>query len=206
MTTQTPIRVGLIGLSASAATAWAANAHLPYLLSPTGRSKYTITALLNSSTSAAERAVAAYNLPPSQIKTYGDPAALAADADVDLVVCNTRVDNHFDTVLPSVKAGKDVFVEWPLAHDTHHARVLAEEIKKAGGRGIVGLQGGAAPVAVKLRQLLEEGRIGKVLSSELRVFGGTIDRAELPDKLAYFAERKYGGNIVAIGVMHSEFP
>ena len=63
-----PIRVGLIGLSASAKTSWAANAHLPYLMS--SQSKYTITALCNSSIVAAKAAIEAFDLPAST-KAYG---------------------------------------------------------------------------------------------------------------------------------------
>lgn len=200
-----PTCVGLIGLSASAKTAWASRAHLPYLLSPRGRAKYAVTALLNSSAEAAERARDTYGLDPATVRTYGDPASLAADAEVDLVVCNTRVDTHFDAVLPSVRAGKDVFVEWPLAHDAAHARQLADEAARAGGRGVVGLQGGLGPLARKVRALLEEGRIGKVVSSELRVFGGMNDRLEIPEGLAYFLDRKVGGNVYVIGFGHGGF-
>ncbi|KXX82735.1 Galactose/lactose metabolism regulatory protein GAL80 [Madurella mycetomatis] len=195
-------RVGLIGLSSSAKTAWASRAHLPYLNSPRGRSKFAVAALLNSSAAAAENAIATYGLPASAVRAYGDPAALAADPDIDLVVCNTRVDTHFDVVLSSVQAGKDVFVEWPLAHDAQHARVLAEEARKAGGRGLVGLQGGLAPVTRKVRALLDEGRIGKVLSSELRAFGGVSDRKTVPGALSYFLDRSVGGNIYMIGFGH----
>ncbi|KAK4095989.1 NAD(P)-binding protein [Parathielavia hyrcaniae] len=166
--TATPrIRVALIGLSATAKTGWASRAHLPYLLSPRGSSKYEIVALLNSSVPAAQNAIKAYNLPGST-KAYGDPAALAADRDVDMVVCNTRVDRHFETVVDSVKKGKDVFVEWPLAQDVKHARELALLSEEAGGETVIGLQGVVAPVATKLRALLEGGRVGRVLSSDLR--------------------------------------
>ena len=73
-----PIRVGLIGLSASAATGWAGSAHLPYLLSPAGRARYRIAALCNSSEAAARRAIAAYGLPAETTKAHGSPEALAA--------------------------------------------------------------------------------------------------------------------------------
>ncbi len=199
----TPIRVGLIGLSASAKTAWASKAHLPYLLSPLGRSKYQIVALLNSSESAARAAIDAYSLPPST-RAYGDPAALAADPEVDLVVCATRVDKHYATVIDSVKAGKDVFVEWPLAENGVLARELAREVERTGARSVVGVQGVRAPVAVALKKLVEEGRIGKVVSSELRIFGGLNDRVGLPEGLAYFVERQVGGNIYTIGFAHSK--
>ncbi|KAH6640153.1 hypothetical protein F5144DRAFT_559524 [Chaetomium tenue] len=200
-TTTTPIRVALIGLSSSAKTAWASRAHLPYLLSAPGRAKYQIVALLNSSVSAARAAIAAYDLPPTT-RAYGDPADLAADAEVDLVVCNTRVDKHYETVLASVQAGKDVFVEWPLAQDVEHARGLAEAARVGGGRTVVGLQGGLAAPTLKVKALLEEGRIGRVLSSEVRVFGGLSGRESVPEGLAYFTERAVGGNIYTIGFAH----
>ena len=113
---QQPINVALIGLSASATTSWASNAHLPYLISPNGKQKYNLIALLNSSVETAKQAIAHYNLPP-ETRAYGNPHDLAADPDVQLVVCSTRVDKHASTVRPSIEAGKEVFVEWPLAEN-----------------------------------------------------------------------------------------
>ncbi|KAH8896693.1 NAD(P)-binding protein [Thozetella sp. PMI_491] len=197
----TIIRVGLIGLSASAATSWAANAHLPYLLSERGRERYRIVALCNSSVDAAKKAIAAFNLAP-ETRAYGDPADLAADEDVDLVVCNTRVDKHYETVRPSVAAGKAVFSEWPLAQDAAHARELAELAKKTGARTVVGLQGRIGPVANEIRDLLEVGRIGKVLSSEFRASGGLNNRNKAPEALSYFFDRAVGGNVFTIGFAH----
>ncbi|AEO63788.1 af2eb89a-6de0-4725-9bc7-95546f2f8b57 [Thermothielavioides terrestris] len=203
MSTTTPrIRVALIGLSSTATTAWAASAHLPYLLSPAGKAKYEIVALLNSSEAAARAARDAFNLPAATTRVYGDPAALAADGGVDLVVCATRVDKHYGTVLASVQAGKDAFVEWPLAHDAAHARELAEAVARNGARSVVGLQGREAPFVKKLRALLEEGRIGKVLSSEVRGAGFLGSRTTVPEGLGYITDAKVGGNLVTIGFAH----
>ncbi|KAK4153823.1 hypothetical protein C8A00DRAFT_14993 [Chaetomidium leptoderma] len=203
MSSQPRIRLALIGLSASAKTSWASRAHLPYLLSPRGQAKYEIVALLNSSVAAAQAAIETYQLPVATTRAYGDPAALAADPDVDLVVCNTRVDKHYETVVASVGRGKDVFVEWPLAQDAKHARELAEIGREKGGRSVVGLQGAVAPVVKRLKGLLgAEGRIGKVVSSELRVFGGLNDREVVPEGLGYFTQREVGGNVFTIGFAH----
>ncbi|KAM7187770.1 oxidoreductase family protein [Naviculisporaceae sp. PSN 640] len=201
-----PIRVALIGLSSSAKTSWASSAHLPYLLSPLGQSKYQIVALLNSSVEAAQAAIKTYNLPNAeQIRIYGDASALASDPDVDLVVCNTRVDKHFETIYPSVLAGKAVFSEWPLASNAEDARKLVEAAKLHGGveKTVVGLQGRLAPIALKVKEIIESGRIGKVLSSEFRASGGLNDREKVPDGLKYFYDRKVGGNLYTIGFGHS---
>ncbi|KAI5918075.1 hypothetical protein F4810DRAFT_607720 [Camillea tinctor] len=158
-----PIRVALIGLSASAKTSWAEDAHLPYLLSPLGRPHYEIVALLNSSTEAAQAARKHSQLPPS-VRTYGDPEQLAADAQVDLVVCSTRVDKHIPTTAASLKAGKAVFIEWPLAASYAEAMSLTGDLSTS----IAGLQSRVSPVVLKIRQVLASGRIGRVLSSEVR--------------------------------------
>lgn len=194
-----PIRVALVGLSSTAKTSWAAEAHLPYLLSSRGRSHYEIVAVLNSSLRAAEAAKESFSL-PSNVKAYGDPSALAKDPDIDLVVCNTRVDVHFPTVAPAVEAGKAVYVEWPLAENFEQAALLTGERQL--NDSIIGLQGRVSPIALKLKEVLASGRIGRVLSSDIRAFGNLLPRDALPETLAYFADRKIGGNPITIAYAH----
>ena len=201
---RTPIPVALIGLSSTAATSWASGAHLPYLLSVRGREKYKIVALLNSSVEAARRAIAHYNL-PSETRAYGDPKDLAADPDVRLVVCTTRVDNHAVTTRPSIAAGKDVFVEWPLAENAGIAKELALLVAEKGVRSVVALQGRVAPLYLRVTEILRSGRIGKVISSEVRASGGSIYRHVLPEKLKYFLQKDVGGNFVTISIGHCRF-
>ncbi|KAJ7154145.1 hypothetical protein C8R46DRAFT_1041888 [Mycena filopes] len=172
MTTPTRIRVALIGLSAGAVTSWAAEAHLPYLLSPRGLARFQIVALCNSSVAAANAAIAHFKLDPSTVRAHGDPESLAADANVDLV--------HFAIIAPSVRVGKGVFSEWPLAENAGRAETLVELAKEGGGKTVIGLQGNWAPLAKRIRSLLEEGRIGRILS----------------------VERKYGGSSFTIGFGH----
>ena len=198
-----PLRVGLIGLSSSAITSWASSAHLPALLSESGKSHYTITALLNSSVAAAHAAIEQYKLPAST-KAYGNPQDLADDDDIDVVIVNTRVDKHYETVLPSVKKGKLAVVEWPIGANVEQAETLFEEARKSGGRVAIVLQGRWAPPVLKLKDLLEgkaqvvDGGLGKLLSSNVRAWGGAADRSALPPGLAYFADKKIGGNPVTM--------
>lgn len=200
-----PIKVGIIGLSAGAKTAWASSAHLPYLLSPRGRQRYQVVALCNSSVDAAKRAIAHFNLDPATTRAYGDPADLARDPDVDLVVTNTRVDKHLETTIAAAQAGKDLFIEWPLAGSREDAAMLAGAVKKRGQKTVVGLQGRVSPPADKIREILAAGKVGRVLSSEFRASGGLSRRDVVPVGLQYFTERKIGGNPLIIGFMHREY-
>jgi predicted dehydrogenase len=202
--TAKPVRVGIIGLSASATTSWASTAHLPCFTCPSGQQRLQIVALCNSSVEAATSAIQSFNLPASSTKAYGDPSDLAADADVDLVICTTRVDKHYETTLPSIQAGKDVYIEWPIASNTSDIARLVQAAKKSGSTVLVGLQGRCAPPVMKVAELLDEGVVGKVLSSDVRAFGGSHDREVLPEGLAYFAQREVGGNVITIGVGHGE--
>ncbi|KAI6084120.1 NAD(P)-binding protein [Hypoxylon rubiginosum] len=195
-----PIRVALIGLSSSATTSWAAEGHLPYLQSPRGSSHYTIVALLNSSVSAAEAAQEYFKL-PSNVKAYGSPDALAGDSDVDLVVCCTRVDTHGLTTGPSLRAGKAVYIEWPLVEDYEEAVTLTGD--KRIDNSIIGLQGRVSPIVLKLKEILQSGRIGRVLSSDIRAYGNLLPRDSLPDGLSYFADRKVGGSHITIAYGHT---
>lgn len=199
----TPIRVALIGLSQAAKTSWASQAHLPYLLSERGRSRYQIVALLNSSADAAQRAIEAYDL-PATVKAYGSPQDLAADKDVDLVVCSTRVDIHYDSVKPSVEAGKNVYVEWPLAENVGRATELAELAKKSGSVTLIGLQSRVAPSVLKVKEVLQSGAIGKVLSSEVQAFTPGGGGNDISEGLGYFLDKKVGGNPVTIAFAHSK--
>lgn len=205
MASKPPIRVALIGLSSSAATSWAAEGHLPALLSPVGRAAFTITALCNSSVAAAHHAISTYHLPPTT-KAYGSPDDLARDPDIDLVLVSTRVDKHAATALPSLRAAKAVYIEWPIASSLSDMDALIAAARASGAPALVGLQGRLAPPFVKLKSLVDSARLGPVLSSDLRAFGGTNRRDALPPSLAYFADRAVGGNPITIGFGHRTHP
>ncbi|KAI4615380.1 uncharacterized protein J4E87_009273 [Alternaria ethzedia] len=195
-----PIRVALAGLSSSAKVTWAADAHLPYLLSHRGKQHYQLVALLNSSTQAAEAAKKTFAL-PEDVKAYGDPSTLAEDPDIDLVVVCTRVDVHFSVAESSLKAGKAVYIEWPVTQDLASTVNLAELVHEP-RNSIIGLQGRVAPITLRLKDILAANTIGKVLSSQVRAFGNLLQRDALPESLEYFADRKVGGHPINIHYGH----
>jgi len=128
---------------------------------------------------------------------------VANDPDIDLVVSCIRVDRHAGSLLPAIKAGKDVFTEWPMEADLAKAKALTDAVKEQHGkaRHIVGLQGRFNPLASKLRGMIAAGTIGKVESSTFvaHAYGG----ASLPSPVDYFADKKVGGNPFTIVFAHS---
>ena len=143
-----------------------------------------------------------YGLPP-ETKTYGSPHDLAKDPDVDLVVISTRVDRHALVALPSLRAGKDVFCEWPLEKNLTVVKEMVAAAKEGGGKTFVGAQAPMDPLIRKIKALIQEGRVGRVLSS---TFVGATDvgGSDQSQDLAYMTDRSVGGNVLTIAVGHSE--
>ena len=125
---------------------------------------------------------------------------------VDLVVCCTRVDVHYGSVRPSIEMGKDVYVEWPLTSNLNEAIELNTLAKTTGSKTIIGLQGRYSPVVLRVKSLIEQGRIGKILGVSITAFDGTISRDPLSSGLKYFTQKSIGGNIITIGFGHSGYP
>jgi predicted dehydrogenase len=191
-----PIRIGFIGLSSSK-DGWANMAHFPYLSqSP----HYAITALCNSSIESAQEAIKLHNLPPST-KAYAAPEDLAADPNVDLVVVSVKVSQHFRLVKPALLAGKDAFVEWPLGANLAEAEELLALAREKGVRCVVGLEQAVSPGARGIKKIVEEGRIGRVLSSSVWGAGMYLGEAPVSARQAYTADVRFGGNLVTINTM-----
>ncbi|KAF2804357.1 NAD-P-binding protein [Mytilinidion resinicola] len=189
------IRIGLIGLSA--AGSWASQAHLPYLKAS---EKYTIVALCNTSVESAKAAIKAHDLPAST-KAYGAYKDLASDSDVDLVVCSVRVDRHYDAIKPALEAGKDVYCEWPLGKNLEEGLELAALAKKKAVRTMVGLQARQSALVKKIKEIVDSGRIGKVLSVSFVGAAHNLGTAEM-EKYEYLNHKEVGGNLVTIHFSH----
>ncbi|EAW10012.1 uncharacterized protein ACLA_042340 [Aspergillus clavatus NRRL 1] len=196
-----PIRVGLIGLSGATdyeGTSWASSAHLPFLQ----RSEhFTLAALLNTSVDSGKAAIKKYGL-PADIKTYGNSQDLANDPDIDLVVCVVRVDRHLQTVRASLEAGKTVFVEWPLDKNLEVAREMVDLAAAHQVKTLVGIQASFSPVIRKMRELVDQGTIGRVLSSTLLGSCGNELTSESKN-VRYFLDRTVGGSPMSIHTGHT---
>jgi predicted dehydrogenase len=113
------------------------------------------------------------------------------------------VDRHLPTIAPSLKAGKDVYVEWPLGKSAAEARELLK-LKNEGGvkSAVVGLQARQAPIIKQIKSLISSGKIGKVLSSTWTGVAGN-DGYKLSEEFKYMANRAIGGNLVTIHFGHA---
>ncbi|KAK6821451.1 hypothetical protein RU639_007739 [Aspergillus parasiticus] len=130
LSSKLPVCVRSIGLFADGG--WAPVSHLPYLQSS---SKYTITAVCNSSLESGNKAISKYNL--MSAKAYDLVESMCDSDTVDLVVC-VVVFLHYKLFKPATERGKDVYVEWARCTTTKESKELAQLAKEKGVKTIIG--------------------------------------------------------------------
>jgi len=82
--------------------------------------------------------------------------------DIDIVDVCTPNDMHLDVVLAALRAGKHVFCEKPLAMNLKDALKMAQTAEDAGVKHMVNFNYRFCPAVSLAKQLIDEGRIGRV--------------------------------------------
>lgn len=100
----------------------------------------------------------AFGIAPARTTLDFESALDAVDA-VDVV---TPADSHLALARQCLEAGKDCFVEKPLARTAGEARVLAKIVRRTGRLLQVGHVFRFHPVTHVLRRCLAEGRVGQI--------------------------------------------
>ena len=101
-----------------------------------------------------------------------DYSRLLKDEDIDCVIISTRHHLHAKFVIESLKHGKDVFVEKPLALNEKELSEIISTYKKYNNRLMVGFNRRYSPCAVKAKQFLKQ--INEPLVINYRVNAGFI--------------------------------
>jgi predicted dehydrogenase len=188
------IRVGVVG--ASAEHGWAAAAHLPALAH---LDDFEVTAVATTRAATAQRAAATFGARHA----FTSAAELANHPDVDLVVVSVRAPSHAEAVRAALKAGKHVLSEWPLGVDLAEATALAAEAEAAGVVHAVGLQAFHSPSARFVRDLLADGRVGRLDAVAMIAAGDPLGGSRLPGGLAWSADTAAGNTVVTIMAAHA---
>ena len=105
-------------------------------------------------------------------KIYRDHKELLADPRVDVVCIAAPDRHHAPLAIDAIRAGKDVYCEKPLTHwsQMELARQIGEEAEKHKRIVQVGTQYVADDAYAKVRKLLKEGVIGKVVQVQAGYF------------------------------------
>ena len=187
------IGVGIIG--AGPARGWAMDAHIPALRS---LPDFEFVALSTSRRESAEAASKLFKVPLA----YDNAAALVARPEVDVVAITVKVPFHFELATMAINAGKAVYCEWPLANGSAEAEALLELQKEKGVYAAVGLQARSSPVISYVRDLVAQGFVGEVLSSN--IVASAINWGEdIITPYIYLLDKKNGATMLTIPFGHT---
>lgn len=159
MTQTGPIRLGLAGLGRAG---WAM--HCQALA---GRPRqFRIVAACDVLPDRRKMAAAAFGC-----KTYEDIGELVADPDIELVDIATRSIDHYPHAVAALRAGKDVFLEKPIALTYAQAKRLKRVAEKAGGNLYPCHNRRFEPAFLHVREIIASGLLGDVFEIKLRRVG-----------------------------------
>lgn len=96
------------------------------------------------------------------VKFYRDYKDVLADPEITAVALATPAITHYEMAKAAMEAGKDVFVEKPLAIDVKHGEALVRLASATGRVLMVGHILRYHPAILKLQQLIQDGVLGKI--------------------------------------------
>ena len=163
------LRIGLIG--ANVTKGWSPRAHIPAIL---GLPELELAAVCTAHEDTAKESAQKFGAKLA----FHDHREMLDKADIDIVGVSVRVPEHYRLTMDALEAGKHVYTEWPLGADLEEAEQMAALADAKGVHTMVGLQARCSPVFLRLRELIEEGYVGRVLSCRMTQFGsGVLARA-----------------------------
>ncbi|MGW3489083.1 Gfo/Idh/MocA family protein [Streptomyces sp. NPDC001054] len=94
-------------------------------------------------------------------RTSTDPATVLSDPDVDAIACFTSVDQNPELCVAAARAGKHIVSVKPLALTLADADRVVAEVERAGIVFVPSESRHTSPLALRLRELLDSGRLSE---------------------------------------------
>jgi len=95
-------------------------------------------------------------------ETETDWRKMVARDDIDIVDICTPNNTHYEIVMAAAQAGKIIALEKPLAMDAKEGQTMTDAVEKAGKPNMVWFNYRRVPAVALAKQIVEEGRIGRV--------------------------------------------
>lgn len=165
---QRPMRIGIIGLGG-----WGASGHLnAFLSSPHAE----IVAVCDVVPGRADEVAQQFDV-ESAFTDYRDLLRLPNLDAVDIATPNKF---HREITLAALAAGKHVLCEKPLALTVEHAQEMTDAAAKAGVHAAVNFVHRFVPSARYVKQLIDEGALGKIYHCNLVYEQGWLTDPHFP--------------------------
>ena len=125
-----------------------------------------------------------------------DYRELLARKDIDVVSICTPNDQHEAMAIAAIQAGKHVYIDKPLAVTSESAGRIAAAAAAANVFTQMVFNNRFTPAVLRAKQLVDEGRIGEVLTFNARyLHSGSID----PNRPIGWKQQMQGGLLLDLG-------
>lgn len=95
-------------------------------------------------------------------KSVTDWRALIDDTSIDLIDIASPNDTHMEIAIAAAQAGKMVMCEKPLGRSAAESKKMVEAVERAGVANMVWYNYRRVPAVTLAKQLIDEGRLGKI--------------------------------------------
>ncbi len=185
------IRLGFVG--ANVRSTWASQSHFPALIASPD---IELTAVCTTRPESAEEARQAFGAKFA----FHDFRTMAASPEIDAIAVVVRVPSHYEPTKAAIEAGKHVFTEWPLGRTTAEAEELAALAQAKGVQTAVGLQSRVSPALLYIKEQIESGYVGEVLSCHVTTMrDGALER---PSSRTWQRDASLGAHPLTIATGH----
>jgi len=100
--------------------------------------------------------------------------------DIDLIDIASPNDTHAEIAIAAAKAGKMVMCEKPLGRNGAESEAIVEAVEKAGVANMVWYNYRRVPAVTLAKQLIDEGRLGRIFHYRAKFLQDWTISAELP--------------------------
>ena len=185
------IRLGFVGANVN--STWSSQSHFPALLASPD---VELTAVCTTRPESAEEARQALGAKLA----FHDFRAMVVSPEIDAVAVVVRVPSHYEATKAAIIAGKHVFTEWPLGRNTSEAEELAALARDKGVQTAVGLQSRVSPALLYVKEQIEAGYVGELLSCHVTTMrAGALER---PSSDNWQRDASQGANTLTIANGH----
>ena len=185
------IRLGFVGANVN--STWPAQSHFPALLASPD---VEFTATCTTRPESAEEARQAFGAKLA----FHDFRAMVVSPEIDALAVVVRVPSHYEATKAAIEAGKHVYTEWPLGRNTAEAEELAALARDKGVQTAVGLQSRVSPTLLYIKEQIEAGYVGEVLSCHVTTMrAGALER---PSSRTWQRDASLGANTLTTANGH----
>jgi len=124
---------------------------------------------------------------------YSDFDQMIRENKPDLVLVATKDSTHHEFIIKGLDQGIDVLTEKPLTTDEKKCQEIIDAERRSGKKLIIGFNYRWSPYNTKIKELLAEGSIGKLVSVDFHWYLNTYHGASYFRR--WHGQKEYGGTL-----------